>query len=182
MIAAALLVLPVVVVEFSASELPWVNLTTGVDWLIWLDPLVDLAVMLTLVGDRKAYLKSAGPDAFIAVSSFPVLAAVGSSRMLRLWRHGPALRLLKMFRLAVILSRGGRAVERLSNRGGLGSVVAGTVIITLSFGAHFDHRPAIERAVGTPWDGVWWALVRRPWWDMATYPRSRSWAEFLQRS
>ncbi|VAV99214.1 hypothetical protein MNBD_ACTINO02-2559 [hydrothermal vent metagenome] len=85
MIVAALFVLPVVVVEFSASELRWVNLATGVDWLTWLDPLVDLAVMLTLVSDREAYLKSAGPDAFVVVSSFPVLATVGSSRMLRLW-------------------------------------------------------------------------------------------------
>ena len=156
MIVAALFVLPVLVIELSASDPVWVKLATVVDWLIWLVFLVDLTVMLWLVDDRKAYLKSAWLDVFIVASSFPVLTALSSSRMLRLWRLGPALRLLKLFRLAAILIRGGRAVERLSHRGGLGLVVGITVIIALSFGVLIS---VIEPGIGTPWDGVWWAFV-----------------------
>jgi voltage-gated potassium channel len=155
-IVAALLVLPVIVVETTVADPLWIDFAVRVNWFIWFIFLFDLVVMLSLVGDRRAYMRTAWLDLFIVVSSFPLLAAFGTTRMLRLWRIGPALRLLRLVRLAAVVTRGGRAVSNLFGRRGIGYVVGITGFAALGFGVLIS---IIEPGIGSPWDGIWWAFV-----------------------
>lgn len=155
-IIAALLVLPVIVIESTVSDPFWINAAIGVNWLIWLVFLVDLVVMLVLVDDRKGYMKTAWLDLFIVVTSFPPITTFGITRMLRLWRIGPALRLLRLVRLASVVTRGGRAVRGLFQRKGLGYIIGLIVFVALGFGVLIS---IVEPSIGTPWDGIWWAFV-----------------------
>lgn len=155
-IIAALLVLPVIVIESTVSDPFWINAAIGVNWLIWLVFLVDLVVMLVLVDDRKGYMKTGWLDLFIVVTSFPPITTFGITRMLRLWRIGPALRLLRLVRLAAVVTRGGRAVRGLFQRKGLGYIIGLIVFVALGFGVLIS---IVEPSIGTPWDGIWWAFV-----------------------
>lgn len=155
-IIAALLVLPVIVIESTVSDPFWINAAIGVNWLIWFVFFFDLVVMLVLVDDRKGYMKTAWLDLFIVVTSFPPITTFGITRMLRLWRIGPALRLLRLVRLAAVVTRGGRAVRGLFQRKGLGYIIGLIVFVALGFGVLIS---IVEPRIGTAWDGIWWAFV-----------------------
>lgn len=155
-IFAALLVLPVIVIEASASDPFWIGIAVVTNWVIWFVFAFDLLVMLYLVDDRLTYLKSAWLDVFIVLTSFPPLTSIGATRILRLWRIGPALRMLRLVRLAAVVTRGGKAVRGLFQRKGLGYVIGVTVFAALGFGVLIS---LVEPDIGTPWDGIWWAFV-----------------------
>ena len=93
----------------------WLNVAIALNWLIWVVFLIDFVVMFSLVKDRRTYMKTGWLDLFIVVTSFPVLTTFGVTRLIRLWRIGPALRLLRLVRLAAALTRVGRPFEGFSD-------------------------------------------------------------------
>jgi len=156
-IIAALLVIPTILIEGNATEPFWINVAFGLNWVIWIVFAVDLVTMLIVVDDRWKYMKKSGwLDVFIVVTSFPPLVTFGLTRLARLWRIGPALRLLRLGRLAAVMTRGGGAVAGLFKRKGLGYVLGLTLIVALTFGAIIA---IIEPDIGNAWDGIWWAFV-----------------------
>jgi voltage-gated potassium channel len=156
-IIAALLVIPTILIEGNATEPLWINVAFGLNWVIWIVFAVDLVTMLIVVDDRWKYMKKSGwLDVFIVVTSFPPLVTFGLTRLARLWRIGPALRLLRLGRLAAVMTRGGGAVAGLFKRKGIGYVLGLTLIVALTFGAVIA---IIEPDIGNAWDGIWWAFV-----------------------
>ncbi len=156
-IVAALLVIPAILLEANATTTGWVNFALALNWLIWIVFFIDFVVMLTLVNSRATYMKKSGwLDAFIVITSFPPLVAFGFTRLFRLWRVGPALRLLRLVRLAAVVTRGGQAVTGLFKRKGIGYVFGLMILVILGFVAIIA---IVEPDVGTPWDGIWWAFV-----------------------
>ncbi len=168
---AALLVLPVVVVECSASELPWINLATGVDWLI----------------SRCARARR-------RPQGIPEVGGAGRIRRREFVPRACDRRLIQD--VSPVATRSGPAVAEdvpprchLEPRWqGSGAVVRSwrTRVDSCGYG---DHRPLLRcsfrpsnRPSGRRGMACGGPLLRRPRWDMATYPRSRSWVEFLRRS
>ena len=155
-IVAALLVIPSILIEGAAATPFWLNVAIALNWLIWVVFVIDFVVMFTLVRDRKNYMKTGWLDLFIVITSFPILTTFGVTRLMRLWRIGPALRLVRLVRLAAVLTRGGQAVRGIFRRKGLGYIVGIMVLIALGFGVMLA---IVEPSIGNAWDGIWWAFV-----------------------
>lgn len=155
-IVAALLVIPALLIEANAVDSFWINVSHVLNWIIWIVFFIDLVTMLVLVNSRKTYMRTGWLDVFIVVTSFPPFTTFGITRLFRLWRIGPALRLLRLVRLAAVITRGGQAMRGLFKRKGLGYVIGIMVFVALGFGVMLSM---VEPSIGTAWDGIWWAFV-----------------------
>jgi voltage-gated potassium channel len=143
-IIAALLVIPVVVIESSSSlHEPWTTLAAYLNWVIWLVFVAELLAYLLVVPDRLRWIRQHPLEVAIVVLTPPLLpASLQAIRVLRL------LRLLPLLRLAQL---GRRAFSTEGLRfGGLAAALT-----ALGGGAAFS---AVEHQQST-WDGVWWALT-----------------------
>ena len=93
MLVAALLVIPVIAVEQSDAGEPWRGIAAVTNWGIWLAFATELVVMLTVVRDRRGWLRSHVLEVVVVVltppflpSSFQALRALRLLRLLRLLR------------------------------------------------------------------------------------------------
>jgi voltage-gated potassium channel len=139
---AALLVIPVLVIQDGDYGQPWETIGTILDWSTWLAFLAEVVVMLAVVSDRRAWARDHLLDVAIVVLTPPFLAALAPVRLLRL------LRLLRLFRLAPLLRRVGSAE-------GLRYAALLAAITAVAGGAAFS---ALEKGHSTA-DGVYWALT-----------------------
>ncbi|HEX2254654.1 MAG TPA: ion channel [Thermoanaerobaculia bacterium] len=156
-LAAALLVVPLLVIEARAVSPGWREAVRVADWLIWLLFLADLSLELTLAGRRRRLGLRGGFDLAIVVCSFPLLpAALAALRLGRLMRLAVVLRLLRLGRLAAMLSRGLLALHRLTRRRGLLHMAALTLLFALGAAGAFI---LIEPGEHSLLDGLWWAVV-----------------------
>ena len=98
MIVVALLVIPLLILEGSDLGGSWPSILAVADWLIWSAFMVEAAVLLSLVDDRREWLRRHPVEVVVIVFSFPLFAnAFAGIRMLRLLR---LVRLLRVARLA----------------------------------------------------------------------------------
>jgi voltage-gated potassium channel len=139
---AALLVIPVLVVQDGDYGQPWETIGTVLDWSIWLAFAAEVVIMLAVVSDRKAWVRAHLLDLAIVVLTPPFLAALAPVRLLRL------LRLLRLFRLAPLLRRVGSAE-------GLRYAALLAAITAVAGGAAFS---ALEKGHSTA-DGLYWAVT-----------------------
>lgn len=143
MLAAALLVVPVVAVEQSNLGEPWRSSAAVLNWAIWLAFAAEVVVMLAVVPEKWRWVRTHPLEVFIVVVTPPfVPTGLAGARALRL------LRLVRLLRLASLTQRtfsleGLRYVAMLA---GL-TVLAGGA----AFAAAEPHR--------STWDGVWWAIT-----------------------
>jgi voltage-gated potassium channel len=152
---AALLVIPVVVMEESAD--PNVrDFALALNWVIWGVFITEVCAMLVLVEKRLLYLRRAWLDLAIIVVSFPLWGAYALVRSIRLWRLGPALRILHLVRIAAILTRSGLAARSIFRRRGVSYLMLLLVLAAVACGAAIA---IVEPAVDGPVDGIWWAFV-----------------------
>lgn len=97
LIAATLLVIPVLILQASRVDEPWRTLAEIGDWVIWLAFLAELVIMLAVVPNRWEWIKRHPLDVAIVVLTPPFAASLLSSvRALRL------LRLVRLLRLAAL--------------------------------------------------------------------------------
>src|SRR5918993_1640106 len=97
MLIAALLVIPVIVIEESPVGEPWDTIASVLNWAIWLAFLTEAVVMLAVVPDRKAWLRRHPIEVIVVLLTPPLLpASLQSLRVLRLAR---LLRLVPLVRL-----------------------------------------------------------------------------------
>jgi len=144
MLAAALLVIPVIAVEQSDAGEPWRTLASVLNWAIWLAFATELVVMLAVVPNRWAWLRRHPLELAIVVLTPPFLpAALQSFRVLRL------LRLLRLVRAAVI-------ARRMFSLEGVRWAAVLALATGIVGGAAFAYAEGDE--VST-WDGLWWALT-----------------------
>ena len=154
---AALLVVPVIIIEEQATSRSLLTLAAVLNWAIWLTFLVEYVAVLLATDDRWAYTKRAWLNVLIIVVSFPFLPGVlASSRLLRLTRLTRVLRLIRLIRLAAVITRGTRTIQAIFGKRGVGFAVALTVLVALGAGGLFA---LVEPESGSFADALWWAVV-----------------------
>jgi voltage-gated potassium channel len=143
MLIATLLVIPVLVIEESNVSPAIASVGTALNWVIWLAFVAEFVVMLRVVPNPRAWLRTHPLEVAVVVLTPPFLPAVlGSLRILRLFR------LVRLARLAAAL----RKLSPLD--GARWALVVGALTI-FAGGTAFA---AVEDKP-TEWDGIWWAVT-----------------------
>lgn len=143
-VIAALLVIPIIFLEQTDAGEPWETIAYFANWLIWTLFLAEVVVMLTVVPDRRLWLRKHPLELAIVVLTPPFLPA--SLQALRVFR------LLRLLRLIAVV----RYARRLFTLNGLSYGALLALITVLAGGAAFAHAEGEE--VST-WDGLWWAVT-----------------------
>ena len=151
-IALALLVIPVVLIEESNRNGAWdVAAPTG-NWVIWLGFATELAFVLTVAQRKRAALRTHWLDVAIVVLTVPVVPA-----LLAFLRLGRLLRLLRLVRLGMLGSRALAAERLLTSRQGFRYIALATGLLVIVSGAAISVADAEEFPnVGL---GIWWAIT-----------------------
>lgn len=129
----------------DAYPIEWAAVTNRVILVFFV---VETLLLAFLVRDTKYYLRTNWMNLLIIVMGIPLL-----------WHEQPyagalrALRILLLFGILVEMSSTTRAMLR-RNHIGLTLFVAAIIIIMAG-----TSMAAIDPAIETPWDGIWWAWV-----------------------
>ncbi|MEA2253981.1 MAG: voltage-gated potassium channel [Solirubrobacteraceae bacterium] len=143
MFVAALLVIPLLVLEESGVGERWSAVATALNWATWLAFVSEVLVMLWVVPQRGRWLREHPIEVVAVVLTPPFLpAGLAAARGLRL------LRVIRLFRLAPLA----RAVFSLE---GLRYAALLTFVVVLAAGSAFA---AVEQQP-SEWDGIWWAVT-----------------------
>lgn len=143
-VVAALLTLPIIVIQESDFGDPWPAVATALNWITWTVFLVEAVLMLSVTPDRWRWARHHVIDLAVVVLTPPFApAAWQAGRLFRLVR---LLRLVRLFALRSLLS-----LEGMKYAAGfaLGVVIVGGAVFA---GIEKDHGL-------TTWDGVWWAMT-----------------------
>ncbi len=153
---AALLVVPVVVIQESDVEGPLHSIAAVLNWAIWVAFAVELVTMLAIVPNRRLWLRHHPLDVVVVVLSPPILPPFLQS-----------LRVFRLFRLVRLLRIPG-ASRRLFSLEGLGYAALLAALSALIGGAAFA---AIERDQHlSTWDGIYWAVTTMTTLGSNIYP------------
>ena len=143
-LVAALLVVPVVVVEQSSLGEPWTSLASVLNWAIWIAFAAEVVVMLAVVPEKRRWIGAHPLEVFIVIATPPFIpTGLAGAR---------ALRLLRLFRLLRLASLTRRAFSLV----GLRYVALLAGLSVLVSGAAYA---AVEPGHLSSWDGVWWAIT-----------------------
>jgi voltage-gated potassium channel len=156
MLIAAALTLPTVATTESHPGGALEKIAIGLNWVTWLAFVVELGVMLSVVPDRRAWLRRHPLDVIIVVLTPPILpAGLQSLRVLRLFR---LLRLLRLAQLSreVFSLEGLRYALLLSL---LTAVGGGALFVAFEKNQHLDV-----------WDGIYWSVTTMTTLGSDIYP------------
>jgi voltage-gated potassium channel len=149
-LAAALLLIPVVVIDTDVKSGSWQTFANVANWVIWGVFLIEVVLVLGVARRRGQAIRAHWFDIAIVLLTFPAYGAVLSSlRVLRL------VRLFRLFRLWAILARALQAERRLSSREAFRFAALVTVVVV----AGAVEATVDEHDFTTTWDGIWWAAV-----------------------
>ena len=142
LIVAAVLTIPVTILQLLPPPDPWRTMADVLNWLIWLVFLAEVVVMLAVVPSRPAWLRGHPIELAIVLLTCPILAAViQSARVLRL------VRLLRFLRLAPL-------VRVLFSAEGLRYAALLTLLTALTGGAAFASVENVSAG-----NGIYWAIT-----------------------
>jgi len=139
---AALLVIPLVIVEESDLGRPWEGLGAVLNWGTWLVFAAEIVVMLVVVPSRMRWIRENPLSIGVTLLTPPFVSVFAPARLLRL------LRLLRLVRLAGLL-------RRVLTTDGLRYAAALATLTAVGGGAAF----ASLEPGRSPSDGVYWALT-----------------------
>ncbi len=140
---AALLVVPVIVIEQANVSARWKTIASVTNWVIWIAFAAEGITMLVVVPDRRRWLRAHPLELAIVLLTPPFLpTALQATRVFRL------LRILRVLRLAQL----GR---RITAAEGVRYAAIIALVTALGGGAAFADA---EHGSST-WDGIWWALT-----------------------
>lgn len=142
-ILAALLVIPLIVIEEGSYGKSWDAMGVALNWGTWLVFVIEAAVMLSVVPDRWRWIRDHPVDVAVVVLTPPFLAALAPVRLLRV------LRLLRLLRLASV-------ARRLFSPQGLQYAATLAALTAVAGGAAFA---AVEEKGYSTSDGIYWALT-----------------------
>jgi voltage-gated potassium channel len=144
LLAFALLTIPAIALDYGDAEEPWHTIGVALNWAIWLAFVAEVVIMLSVVPDRRRWLRDHPLDLAIVILTPPILPpALQSAR---------AFRLLRLLRLV----RAGTLARRVFSTEGVRDAAVLTLLAVLGGGAAFA---AVEKNEGlSAWDGVWWAI------------------------
>ncbi len=147
LLIAALLVIPVIVVEQSDVGEPWRGVAGVLNWAIWVAFAVELIVMLAVVPDRWRWLRSHPLEVVIVLLTPPFLpSSLQALRALRI------LRLLRLLRLAQL-------ARRTFSLDGLRYAAILAALTALGGGYAYSAAESAQDPAPSVWDGVWWAIT-----------------------
>jgi voltage-gated potassium channel len=141
-IVAALLVIPVLMLQKPGVGEPWSTVGDILDWVSWTTFAAEVVVMLMIVPDRGAWLRRHFLEVTIVVLTPPFIGFFHAARLLRL------LRLLWLFRLAPV-------AHRLFTAAGVRSAALLVALIAVTGGAAFGE---LEEGQNTA-NGIYWAIT-----------------------
>jgi voltage-gated potassium channel len=139
---AALLVIPVIVLEQADVGEPYDTIASVLNWTIWLAFVAEALAMLAVVPDRWRWIRENPLDVAIVVLTPPFLPE--SLQALRVFR------LLRLVRLLLLV----RYARRVFTLDGIRYAALIAVVTVFGGGAAFAAAEGEDT-----WDGVWWALV-----------------------
>ncbi len=151
-LVAALLLIPVVVIDADADSGPWQLVADVVNWVIWTVFLGEIILVLVVATRRAAALRAHWFDVALVVATVPALGAFLSA--LRLARLARVLRLL---RLGMVAARALQAERRLTSVAVFRFVALITLFVVVIAGAVESF--ADQQDFPSLWDGIWWAIV-----------------------
>ena len=147
MVGASLLVIPTLVLEESALGPPWNGIIAAFNWAIWLAFAFELVVMLSVVPDRRSWVRRHPIEVVIVLLTPPFMpAAIQSLRVFRLLR---LLRLVRVFDMRRLLSLDG--IRYAAFLAALLVVIGGAIFSVIETGQEGESL--------STWDGVWWAIT-----------------------
>jgi voltage-gated potassium channel len=150
MFVLAVAMIPIVVVQVTATDPAVLLAAEIVNSLIWVAFVVEYLYLLRQAEHRLAFVRRRWLDLLVIVLSPPFVVPVelASTRVLRL---------LRLVRLIAVLGRMHEGTRRATGRQGL-VYVATVVFIVVFMGGVSLYTLEPERAP-TVWDGLWWALT-----------------------
>lgn len=140
--AAALLVVPAIVLDEAHVDGTWQTVAEVLNWVSWSVFALEAVVMLSVVRDRGRWLREHPLEVAIVLLTLPFVTALASLRLLRL------LALLRLVRV-------GQLSKRLFSMSGLRYAALLAVLTAFVGGSAFA---ALEDGEGT-WNGVYWAIT-----------------------
>jgi len=143
LIVAALLAIPVIVMQESDLGRFWESVAAVLDWGIWGAFAANLVVMLAIVPDRRRWLLDNPLDALIVVLTPPFLPAT-----MKIARVLPVVRLVWLLLLA-------RRLHGLFSLEGLR--YAALLVFTVVVGGGVVFVAVEPEQQLSTWDGLWWA-------------------------
>ena len=142
-LAAAILVVPVIFIEQSHAGHHWKVVAAAANWVIWLAFALELGVMLIVTPNRRAWLRSHPLEVAVVLLAPPFFpASLQATRVFRLLRLARLLPLIQ-------------AARRINVMEGIRYTAFLAAVTVLGGGAAFS---AAEN-LGSTWDGVWWAIT-----------------------
>lgn len=143
-VTAALLTIPILVIDESHFGQPWIAIGAVLGWLIWIVFALEVLVMLWVVPRKREWLRAHVIDVAVAALTPPFAPAAWQAG--RVFRLARALRLARLFSLRRLLSLEGIKYAAL--------IAAGVVVVGGSVFAGVERNQHL-----TSWDGVWWAIT-----------------------
>jgi voltage-gated potassium channel len=146
-VIAALLTIPLLVIQESEFGEFWDTVATVLNWVTWSVFFAEAVVMLAVTPDRWRWLRHHLIDVAVVVLTPPFAPQA--------WQNGRLFRLIRLLRLLRV-----GALRRLLSLEGMkyaaavavGTVLVGGVVFTSVEEGH-------NKDVSSAWDGVWWAVT-----------------------
>ncbi len=145
-IVAALLTIPLVLIQESNLNQPWPTIGAVLNWITWLVFATEVVVMLCIVPRKRTWLRTHMLDVAVTVLTPPFAPAAWQAG--RLYRVLRLMRLLRVFSLRRLLSLEGL---RLAAVAAVTTVVLGGIVVA--------SIETTAREPWTTWDGIWWAVT-----------------------
>jgi voltage-gated potassium channel len=151
-LAATLLMIPVLVVERDATSDGWQTAATAANWVIWAVFAAELTFVLTVAPRKRAALRAHWLDTAIVLVTSPLFGELlASLRLIRL------VRLLRLLRAGVVIGRALQAERRLTSGTTFRFMALATIFLVVIAGA--VQATLNEGEFNSMWDGIWWAVV-----------------------
>jgi voltage-gated potassium channel len=150
MIVAALLVVPVVIIDETHQHGALADLGAVLNWAIWVAFAAELVILIARAPDRRDWLWRHPLDLAIVLLTPPFLP--GLLQALRIARLGRLVRVLRLVRLA----RTARSGRTIFSPQSLSWATLLTALVVIGGGVAFveaEHAQHLSMD-----DGVWWAL------------------------
>jgi voltage-gated potassium channel len=147
-VVAALLTVPILVIQESDFGEPWETVATILNWVTWLTFFAEAVIMLSVVPDRRKWLRSHVLDLAVVVLTPPFAPQT--------WQNGRLFRLVRLLRVFRVL-----ALRRLLSLEGMkyaAAIAVGTIIVGGAVFASVEETDKHHHAI-TTWDGIWWAIT-----------------------
>ena len=146
MIVAALLTIPLVLIQESNLSQPWPTIGTVLNWVTWLVFAAEVVVMLWVVPRKRTWVRTHLLDVLVVVLTPPFAPAA--------WQAGRVYRVLRLLRLLRVFS-----VRRLLSLEGLKLAAAAAITTVILGGVIVASIETTAREPWTAWDGIWWAVT-----------------------